>query len=241
VGAGPAQSTCIGATAPAGTSPVGGDCAPADATAWQELVYSYRDADGDTYTVGLSGQICAGVALPAGYASTSNGDDCDDTNPKIYDRVTGYADTDGDGVGAGSGSVACTDGSIPAGDVATDTDCAPSDPTKWQTLTYSFVDRDGDGVTIPETGTLCAGAALPPPYYATAQGNDCNDASPGLTQWEIAYPDKDGDGNGALPLEILCEGSTFPAGYSRYGDDEDDTKASVGPLPPEDILDLVLD
>jgi hypothetical protein len=57
----------------------------------------------------------------------------------------------------------------------------------------------------------------------------------------ICYPDKDGDGYGALPLKILCEGSTIPAGYSHYGDDEDDTNPKIGPLPPEDILDFVLD
>ncbi len=243
VGAGTPSTMCIGANAPTGDALTGTDCAPSDSTAWQELPFTYRDADGDGYTVGLSGQVCAGLTLPVGYSSQSNGDDCDDTNPAIYDALTVYADTDGDGVGAGSGTLVCTNGSTPAGDTLTDSDCASTDPTKWQTLTYGFVDRDGDGITAPETGTLCAGAALLPPYYATAHGNDCDDSSPALTQWEIVYPDKDGDGAGGLPLQILCEGPVFtlPAGYSRYGDDEDDTKASVGPLPPEDILDLVLD
>jgi hypothetical protein len=54
----------------------------------------------------------------------------------------------------------------------------------------------------------------------------------------IVYPDADGDGSGTLPLQILCEGSAVPAGYPRYGDDEDDTNASIGPLPPEDLLPL---
>jgi hypothetical protein len=235
-----AQTLCIGATAPAGYSLTGTDCAPSDPTQWQLLAFQYRDADGDTYTVGMSGQICSGASLPAGYATVAKGDDCDDSNPAIFDLLTVYADTDGDGVGAGSALSVCTDGSVPVGDSSTATDCAPTDPTRWQMLAYSFVDRDGDGTTVPESGTVCSGAALLPPYYATAHGNDCDDGNAALWQWEIVYPDADGDGVGALPLQILCEGSTFPGGYSPYGDDEDDRNASVGPLPPEDILDLVL-
>jgi hypothetical protein len=238
VGAGASQTMCIGTSAPPGDSLTGTDCAPADPTEWQLLPFEYRDGDGDTYTVGMSGEVCAGAALPAGYADSAKGDDCDDTNPLIYDWVTVYADTDGDGVGAGPSSLVCTNGSVPAGDSSSGTDCAPTDPTRWQMLPYGFVDLDG--YTVPQTGTVCSGAALLPPYYATAHGNDCDDTNPALWQWEIVYPDNDGDGVGALPLQILCEGSTFPAGYSHYGDDEDDTNASIGPLPPEDLLGLFL-
>lgn len=241
VGAGASQAVCVGGTAPPGQSFRGDDCAPADASAWQMLQYAYRDADGDSYTVGTSGQLCAGVALPAGYATIAHGDDCDDGNPRIWQLGTYYADADSDGVGAGAGLLVCTDGSVPTGDSSSDSDCAPNDPARWRMLPYAYVDRDGDGATIAEAGSVCAGASLPPPYFATAHGNDCDDGNASLTHWDIVYPDADGDGAGALPLVIQCSGAGGIApGYSRYGDDEDDTNASVGPLPPEDILDLVL-
>ena len=245
VGAGTGQPTCIGATPPSDTSLTGTDCAPSDPAAWQLLAYSYVDADGDTYTVApaMSSMICSGAALPAGYSNTAKGDDCDDHDPKVYDLLTVYPDTDSDGVGAGASTLVCTDGSVPKGDSLSSTDCAPSDPQKWQTLTYSFIDIDGDGVTVAQTGTVCAGATLEPPYYATAHGNDCDDSNPALTTWTIFYPDGDQDGLGTLPLKTFCEAAnaTVPTGYSRFGDDEDDTNAAVGALPPEDILDLVLD
>ncbi len=170
----------------------------------------------------------------------SNGDDCDDSDAEVYDWVTVYPDIDGDGVGAGAASRLCTDGSVPAGDSSLGTDCAPEDPTKWRMSSYSFVDRDGDGATVPETGTVCSGGQLLPPHFATAHGNDCDDANTALTQWSILYRDNDGDGAGALPLHISCEGAATPPGYSRYGDDEDDSNADIEPLPAEDILDLVL-
>ena len=103
------------------------------------------------------------------------------------------------------------------------------------------MDRDGDGATVAEQGTICAGAQLPPPYFAIANGTDCDDANAALTQWNILYPDNDGDGAGALPLQISCGTAATPPGYSRYGDDEDDSNAQVGPLPAADILDLVFD
>jgi hypothetical protein len=238
-GAGAPVSLCAIAP-PFGYAATGDDCAPTDAKAWQLLSYTDRDADGDGYTRAATGQVCAGAALPAGYLTTANGDDCDDTNPKIFASVTYYADTDGDGVGAGSATTACTDGSIPAGTSFASTDCAPTDKTKWQTLAYSFVDRDGDGATVPASGSVCAGASLPPPYSATAQGNDCDDTNKLLTHWDVVWPDLDADGAGAGAYVFKCDGPTIPAGFSRYGDDENDKDPKVGPLAPEDVLDIVL-
>jgi hypothetical protein len=238
-GAGSPVSLCANAP-PAGYAATDGDCAPTDPSAWQLFSYAYHDADGDTYTVAKSGQVCAGAVLPAGYPQTANGDDCDDTNPKVFASVTYYPDSDGDGVGAGAGVTACTDGSHPAGTSLSSTDCAPTDKTRWQTLAYSAIDHDGDGATVPANGSVCAGASLPLPYYASAQGNDCDDTNASLTHWDVLWPDKDKDGAGAGAYAFKCDGTTIPAGFSRYGDDENDADPKIGPLAPEDILDIVL-
>jgi hypothetical protein len=111
--------------------------------------------------------------------------------------------------------------------VANATDCAPDDPARWRTVTKLFVDRDGDGYTVAEPGSIRAGEALPDPYRAAANGNDCDDADPARWRWLVLYPDKDGDGIGAPPRQITCSGATIPAGLSLAGWDEDDANAGV--------------
>ncbi len=205
-----------------------GDCAPDDATRQQMLSYSYRDADGDGWTVSQSGQVCSGAQLPAGYSSSSGkGSDCNDADPALYSLLYGYADADGDGVGAGDSHSFCTAGALPAGYVATGTDCAPDDPTRWRTATNVFADRDGDGYTVAEPGPICVGAQLPAPYVAAANGNDCDDTSSALWRWVVVYPDRDGDGVGAPPRQIQCLGSAIPAGYSTAGWDSDDSNPAI--------------
>jgi hypothetical protein len=239
VGAGVAQSMCVGATR-AGFADTGTDCAPSDRGAWQLLDYAFRDADHDGFTRAEVGQACSGAALPAGFLTVANGDDCDDANAAAHARVTVYADTDGDGAGAGPAILLCNDGSVPPGDSASDTDCAPADRSLWQSLAYAYVDRDGDGATMPESGTQCSGAALAPPYLVKASGRDCDDADATRTGWRAVYPDGDADGAGAGVYRVECLGSTPPAGASFFGDDEDDADPKVGPLDPVDLLDFIL-
>lgn len=216
-----------------------GDCAPDDAGGWQMLSYSYRDADGDGWTTSRSGQICSGTQLPAGYSSSAGkGGDCDDSDPAVHARVYGYPDADGDGFGAGASQTLCTAGALPADYAASNTDCAPDDPTGWRAVTNLEVDRDGDGHTIAEAGTICIGAELPAPYADAAKGNDCDDGNPGLWRWVVLYPDRDGDGVGAPPREIQCLGSAIPAGYSTAGWDRDDGDSGVQWDPAE--LDFAL-
>jgi hypothetical protein len=238
VGAGPALAMCVGQSI-SGYSDRGDDCAEGDKTSWQLLPYSYRDEDKDTFTVASSGSVCAGASLPASYLDVGNGNDCDDHDPAAHVGMTVYADTDSDGVGAGPAIALCNDGKLPAGDALTSTDCAPTDPARWQTLTYTSVDRDGDGFTAAESGTLCSGASLAPPYFAKAVGNDCDDADPNLTHWAVLYPDLDGDGAGAGKYAIMCLGASIPASYSTYGDDENDGDPAIGPLAEEDLIDLL--
>jgi hypothetical protein len=58
------------------------DCAPADATKWQNLS-GYPDADSDTYAAASGGNVCSGASLPAGTSGTP-GTDCDDANANVY-------------------------------------------------------------------------------------------------------------------------------------------------------------
>ena len=228
VGAGDAHTLCTGWDAPTGYSSTPGDCAPGDAAAYQLLSYYYRDADSDSYFVLQSSSVCAGEYLPPGYAQNASRFDCDDLNATSYSTVRYYLDEDGDGVGAGDVQQACTNGQLPAGTVGKAGDCAPADPSLWQSRSNLYVDRDGDGATTAKTAVLCVGATLSAPYSFKASGNDCDDGDAGLTRYMALYPDEDGDGLGAWPYEVLCIGKDIPAGYSKYGDDANDHDPGIG-------------
>jgi len=82
---------------------------------------------------------------------------------------------------------------------------------------------------------------LPPPFLATANGNDCNDADPTLAHFAVLYPDQDGAGVGAPPRQVLCIGTTPPAGLVTGGYDEDDTDPTVIETEDfDDLLDLIV-
>lgn len=229
-GAGEIVAVCSGAALPDGwvTPWQTPDCAPDDAGAWQKWSYTYRDADGDGRTVASSGTLCIGSAPPAGYGNAVRGDDCDDTNAATWVVVGGYLDADLDGVGAGARILTCTDGTLPAGQLATGNDCASDDGSRWRLLSYALADADGDGWTAPVTpGQVCAGAALPDPWRAAATGRDCDDSDAAVHRAIVRYLDGDADGVGATPRKIFCVATDEPAGYSRFGWDVDDGDAAV--------------
>ena len=244
VGAGAAASLCGAETVPTGYSTQATDCAPQDATVWRMLGFTRRDADGDTYTVAQTGELCAGSSLTAGYASQPlSGEDCDDTNAAAYRNVTAYADTDGDGVGAGASTLLCTNGQVPSPWSASGTDCDAQDAARWQDLEATHADHDGDGFTAPIPAQhFCTAKALPPPYFAKAVGNDCDDADADRYRWTYLYRDQDADGVGATPRQMTCLGPTVLAGWSMYGDDADDGDAAVQTdEAAEEELSLILD
>ena len=88
---------------------------------------------------------------------------------------TFYADTDGDGFGAGAAIESCT--GQPEGTSTNNTDCAPSDPTRWRTGTF-FVDADNDGYNngFPAS-SVCYGATTPSGFVAVNNGVDCDENS----------------------------------------------------------------
>lgn len=239
VGTGSRETVCAGSTLPAGYSDLGTDCAPDDHERWRGLTYQYRDADDDGFTVEAGGSLCAGEALPPGYRNSPQGNDCNDEDPTVHQGLQLYADADGDMVGAGDAMVFCTDGSLPAGYSRSGSDCAPDDSSRWEVLTYAHVDVDGDGHTTPAEGQLCTGPALPPPYFASASGNDCNDADPARFHWTVLYPDADGDGVGVPPRVVPCLGTQLPAAHSIFGfdpDDADPTTREPAEIPEIELI-----
>ena len=86
------------------------DCDDSSASTWQMQSYVSRDADADGFSVAMSGEVCSGTTLPAGYGTTippAISADCDDTAASVWRFMTTYRDADGDGVGAGSGEPTC--------------------------------------------------------------------------------------------------------------------------------------
>ncbi|WP_223747149.1 hypothetical protein [Myxococcus sp. XM-1-1-1] len=240
VGVGPRVPVCAGTTRPSGYATTGEDCADDDAARWQWLSYAYRDVDGDRYTVAAPGQLCAGEALPAGYLNLSVGPDCDDMNAAVHKTLRTWPDLDGDGVGAGVEEDQCTNGQTPANRSLLGSDCADDDSSRWMSHSYRHVDRDGDGFTTPESGTRCAAATLPAPYFLQATGNDCDDANTALIRWAVLYPDNDGDGVGTEPRRILCIGTTVPPGMSIFGDDPNDHDPSTMTDPEHEALETFI-
>jgi len=69
--------------------PADEDCDDSNPNIWQ-LLTGYEDNDLDGYGYGEPVQICAGEALPAGYASIAG--DCDDTNSNVYPGASEFCD-----------------------------------------------------------------------------------------------------------------------------------------------------
>ncbi|GEJ57546.1 hypothetical protein [Anaeromyxobacter diazotrophicus] len=220
VGSGPPLALCTDGTLPAGYAATGSDCAPDDPTRWQELPYLHVDRDGDGFTVPSAGVVCAGPWLPAGYSVVPNGQDCDDADSHLWAWRAGYLDADHDGVGAGPAVQVCSAAALPADYAAQAGDCAPDDPSRWRSYAFAFRDLDGDGYTVPESGTLCFGDAPPAGYLTSAgRGPDCDDGDPAIHATVVAYLDADGDEVGAGPAESFCTDGSVPAGYALRGGD----------------------
>lgn len=210
--------------------PAEADCDDNNPAVWQNLAYSFRDADGDTHTVASAGTICSGDTLPPGYFTTAAGEpDCDDSDPAIFASVVGFLDSDGDRVGDGPAVPFCTAGSPPDGYAEVSGDCAPGDAARWVDRPYSFRDADGDGAAIAETGTVCSGDALPPGYLAAAPGQpvDCDDHDPSVSLALTIFADGDGDHVGAGTGQVACTNGTPPAGFETTGTDCDDGDPSI--------------
>ncbi|XXF77092.1 hypothetical protein P2318_29165 [Myxococcaceae bacterium GXIMD 01537] len=218
-GLGDAQTHCIGAQPEPGYSYRDRDCAPEDASRWKLLGYAYRDRDGDGETVAESDQLCTQDTLPPGYSNVKQGSDCDDWDAARMRTWEVFPDTDRDGIGAGTREVLCAGRDVPAGHSTSGNDCEPEDASRWRLLNYQYRDADGDKTTVPESGTVCSGTALPGGYASAASGLDCNDADAAVHRSLTGYEDGDGDGVGAGAAATLCTNGTLPSPYVATGTD----------------------
>ena len=99
-------STHFAAPLPSGEQ----DCDDASASIWRLLPYTGRDADADGFNVAITGSICSGDSLRAGFVDVIPEPatrDCDDTNAAVWRLMMTFQDGDGDGVGSGKGTVTC--------------------------------------------------------------------------------------------------------------------------------------
>jgi hypothetical protein len=220
VGAGPEVAYCSSRPPPASLVKSATDCAPDDRTRWRLLAFAARDGDGDGRSVDASGEVCAGMALPATYLALPTWeDDCDDARADRWAVVDGFLDADGDGLGSGPSVPLCTGHGLPQGYGSWPGDCAPQDALRWQALAYAHRDADGDAHTVPSAGAVCTGDALPQGYAAEPHGADCDDARREVWVTRDVWADADADGVGAGDAQQACVGRAPPPGASFSGTD----------------------
>ncbi len=224
---GPAANTCIGTTAPSGSTlstacQSTDDCNDATSSAYRTASVK-TDTDGDAYCVGPVTSVCVGVSAPAGKRFTAEcrlTDDCSDANASIYRNVDVRTDADGDGACVGFPLTACIGASAPlgsqiAGNCAAETDCADNNAS---TFRMALLGIDGDNDRhCAGTAMTCVGQTGTVPGRRPANTcddtSDCNDASASLWRLETIRRDFDGDGYCAQGSSYTCIGATPPATY----------------------------
>jgi hypothetical protein len=228
-GAGTLKSYCAGDKPPANTATTADDCAPQDITRWRRVegLY-YTDADRDGTVSATPAGTCLGPDAAA--YTLSQGTDCDDADARVWRLLSLYTDGDKDGYAGGAAEPRCIGALLPSGYFETSQDCAPTDPARYQLLSYSYRDADGDGVTVYAPGQVCTSSLLPSGYATTSSGaSDCDDTRADRTHTTGLYPDTDGDGVGSGFLEQRClgAGSTSEPGYAKTpGDCAPDDRTS---------------
>jgi hypothetical protein len=121
-----------------------------------------------TPTVAVSGNYTVIINNPCGFTSRT-------LYIAVSSGINFYADSDGDGYGIGVATVSCS--GQPANTSTNNTDCAPSDPSKWRALNL-YIDQDGDKYSngFPTT-SICCGSTIPSGYTVVYIGTDCADSN----------------------------------------------------------------
>lgn len=119
------------------------DCDDTSVSNWRLLPYAARDADADGFSVALTGHLCSGDSLPAGYSELAPQRatiDCDDANAATWRFMTTYQDRDGDGVGSGDGKIVCMGLTLASGTSLYGYDPLddPQDPNAASTRTFEL-------------------------------------------------------------------------------------------------------
>ncbi len=202
---------------------LGVDCAPNDATAYRQLA-ARNDADSDTRCIGATFQACVGVGLGAGQrdpATCTATDDCNDTNPQLFQLLSTRADSDSDSFCAGTTTNECSGATVNAGRrlasacMSTD-DCNDTDPQLFQLLSTRG-DVDGDSFCSGAATNECSSGAVGVGRRLanTCLGDDCNDANASLFTLSTFIIDGDGDlrCSSAAPVS-RCAGNSAPPGFA---------------------------
>src|SRR3989344_1636456 len=164
------QSVCSGNSLPSGytgTLIPWGDCNDNNNSVWKSW-FVYRDADGDSVTVGNQQNICGNNTRPSGYElgqwQVNGQDDCNDANLNVHTMKTVYSDSDGDqyavaggtaclSAGTGSGApTGCPDnyssneaGGCTLATSLSGTDCYDSNSSARPSQAGYFTSNRGDG------------------------------------------------------------------------------------------------
>lgn len=132
---------------------------PADCSAGTATIFIGDDAGTSIYSFENFPIICADRDGD-GY---NFADDCNDSDPLVYEDQTYYLDADGDGLGSDTTTAICS--SVPpAGYVANSDDTNDSIPNGGVEIRGDSADNDGDG-RVDEVNTLSENGAHP--YYST--------------------------------------------------------------------------
>lgn len=179
-----------------------------------------KDVDGDGYTSDV---------------------DCDDTNPDVYQILTGYPDADGDAVYSSVGKELCAGDTLPSGySSVAGTDCDDNDILKFE-YKDAYSDADGDGYIADETHStvkVCAGDE-PGDGYDFNPGEDCYD--------NLSYVNPDPDNfqrfNG---IDTNCDG-TLDIDYTKdavtwYGSTKGDVSSvlAAGDINGDGYDDIII-
>jgi hypothetical protein len=226
------------------------DCAPSDASRWQNLSFQSIDSDADGRRVNSGGQLCAGSSLPASRSTstvTASDADCNDNLASVW-RDAPYAarDVDSDGFSVVASGTVCAGNDLPAGFGSTapasaSIDCDDNLASVWRDAPYAARDVDSDGFSVVASGRICTGNALPAGFGSTAPASasiDCDDSTASIWQLRMTYSDADADGVGAGAGMLTCMGATAPPtrsllGYDPVDDPNDPTSATVSNLELE--------
>ena len=229
------DTRCIGATFQAcvGVGLGAGQRDPATCTATDDcndtnpqrfqLLSTRADSDSDSFCAGTTTNECSGATVNAGRRLASacmSTDDCNDTDPQLFQLLSTRGDVDGDSFCSGAATNECSSGAVGVGRRLANTclgdDCNDANASLF-TLSTFIIDGDGDlRCSSAAPVSRCAGNSAPPgfafPFNCITQ-NDCNDLDPARYQLLSLRPDGDNDGYCFGPVTSQCSGASPPSGF----------------------------
>ena len=194
---------------------------------------SCADSDNDTYSP--DGGACGLV-------------DCNDSDPIVWQDLTGYVDSDADSYGAGSPITICSGADLPSGYVSNSLDCNDTNPDVHPGATEVCNGIDDNCDSVIDEGCNCTEGQTEP-FYTGQNGTEgtgtCHSGTRTCVSgnWDIAVPEVtpqtevcngiDNDCDGVVNEGCNCtngQNETFytgPSGTQDIGICHEGTKACV--------------